>query len=106
MGIIEGKGKYYTKTMLWSGQWEKGYLEGEGTQTIAKEDINDLGGASEYKGNFVKGEKSGEGKFNWKGEYEYEGPFKNGQVNGDGVCTIKDKTYNGKWEEGTEIRLS
>ena len=44
-------------------------MDGSGHQIIAKKTIKNLEGASEYKGDFKKGEKDGKGVFKWHGKY-------------------------------------
>ena len=106
MGNIEGDGRYYNKNHFWNGEWKNGYLEGKGKQIIAKKNVDDLTNASEYEGDFVKGERSGQGKFVWNGKYEYNGQFKNGQLDGEGTFKFKGKVYAGTWVQGTELKIA
>ena len=80
--LINGEGEYYCKNNYWRGKWVDGYLEGPGKQIIAKEDLRNLNHASEYVGDFQKGERSGHGTFKWNNNYQYEGRFKRGQLDG------------------------
>ena len=136
---MEGKGKYYLKeeNVFAEGNWVDGELkyarvflpngdiyEGElrdsmfnGHGKLISNNSNDI-----YEGNFVNGEKTGDGKITfsdgtiyegelengefkgngkmtWKNGYEYQGEFNGRFLNGKGTLTCPNKdVYNGDFE--------
>lgn len=40
--MIHGEGKYLNKNNYWEGKWLNGYMEGQGKQIIAKNDLKDM----------------------------------------------------------------
>ena len=57
---------------------------------------------SYYRGDFVKGEMTGEGERTWEDGSIYTGDFLKGEKHGDGLIeygtkNTKDKRYEGEW---------
>lgn len=68
--------------------------------------MKDLKNASEYNGDFVRGERNGSGTYKWGKNYEYDGHFKRGQLDGEGTFKFKGKVYAGVWSNGTEVKIN
>jgi hypothetical protein len=119
---MEGKGKYYLKeeNVFAEGNWVDGELkyarvflpngdiyEGElrdsmfnGQGKLISYNSKDI-----YEGNFVNGEKTGNGKITFSDGTIYEGELENGEFKGNGKMTWKngyeyDGEFNGRFLNG------
>ena len=80
--------------VLRTGNFEEGKLEGLGTEV-------DLAAKTQYRGEFMDGEKEGWGVLKFEDGSFYEGNFNKGKITGQGKRTWVDKrSYEGEWLDG------
>ncbi|MDW3648211.1 MAG: hypothetical protein R8P61_14175 [Bacteroidia bacterium] len=95
-GIREGKGKMSQKTQVYDGDWVKGAREGKGNLII------DAGGSKEeYVGGFTANRYNGHGTWKYtRGDIitEYIGNWVNGDRIGEGQYIINGRTLEGNWK--------
>lgn len=74
---------------MYKGQWLNDMYDGEGVETWNNNTVK-------YEGDFAEGGKSGQGRFEFNGNY-YEGEFKDGMFDGQGTYYFHDtgKVYTG-----------
>jgi len=78
-----------TKGSLYDGEWVNDLQHGKGTELW---DYNKI----MYKGDFIEGQKTGKGRFEYEGS-TYDGDFVNGKFHGQGKYYFADsgKIYQG-----------
>jgi len=95
-GVREGKGKMTQKTQTYEGDWFQGSREGEGTMII------DAGGSrEEYMGTFRANRYHGTGSWKYQREdiiTEYIGNWVDGDRIGEGQYIINGRTLEGTWK--------
>ncbi len=108
-GYESGQGSLYDATgkLIYSGNWENGFFNGEGVLTKSTEKYNgnflngkkqgkgsleNLLDSSSYVGDFKNDVENGFGTYISKEGLKYVGDFKNGQFNGKGKIYIDGKT--------------
>jgi hypothetical protein len=118
-GELSGYGTYNYDNGVYTGYFEKGLRNGQGTYTWAdgeqyvgtwvNGEENGRGtftwtDGNEYVGDFVNGERTGQGTFTWAYGNKYVGDFVNGERTGRGTFTwASGHKFIGTWENGEEI---
>ena len=115
-GLQHGQGMYNSPKFCYNGQWDKGWMDGDGTLvfdngdkyegTVHENIIDGIGcytfaNGNRYEGEFVNGKINGLGVFQFKKGDRYEGEFVNGKIYGDGTMYLVDElgtvTITGFW---------
>ena len=115
-GLQHGQGMYNSPKFCYNGQWDKGWMDGDGTLvfdngdkyegTVHENIIDGIGcytfaNGNRYEGVFVNGKINGLGVFQFKKVDRYEGEFVNGKIYGDGTMYLVDElgtvTITGFW---------
>lgn len=92
-GLQHGVGRYRSENFEYEGNWEEGWINGEGRMTYANGDS--------YEGNFVENERYGMGLYQFKDGNSYEGEFVDGEFNGLGIFRFTDgSVYVGEFADG------
>ena len=95
-GVLNGKGVYKYKDVLYVGNFENGIRQGKGV--LFTKNFN-------YQGQFTQGKIDGYGKIVFiephMEECEYEGFFKNNKIEGNGLMKWKNgNMYQGEMKDG------
>lgn len=92
--IIDGNGTY-------EGEFKHGKLEGQGTLTYAKDNIQGYTENSKYVGGFKDGKREGHGILYYANGNKYDGDFKNDMRDGQGTIFYKKGSiYVGEFKGG------
>ena len=75
-----GQGTFIYPNGQYSGEWEKGKKQGQGTFTWFN--------GNRYEGEWIDGKEHGKGTFIWSDGVIYEGEWKNGRPHGQGTGTL------------------
>ena len=88
-----GQGTFIYPNGWYSGEWEKGKIQGKGTFSWFNGD--------KYEGEWRVGKEHGKGTFIWSDGVIYEGEWKNGRPHGQGTGTLPDgRKYVGEYKDG------
>ena len=92
-GLQNGLGTYKANDFEYTGNWEEGWINGEGRITYANKDF--------YEGRFVENERYGVGYYQFNNGNSYEGEFVDGKFNGLGIFRFADgNVYEGEFQDG------
>lgn len=106
-GLQHGYGQYKSLAFSYQGEWDKGWMDGEGTLVFKNGDryegsiheniIDGIGcytysNGNRYEGEFVNGKITGFGVFQFKNGNRFEGEFVNGKIYGDGTMYLVEKS--------------
>lgn len=92
-GLQDGTGEYKSKKFHYKGQWEEGWINGNGLMKYANGDS--------YEGYFVENKRYGNGVYKYASGDKYEGEFVDGEINGLGVYYFSNGcVYEGEFEDG------
>ncbi|XP_035469851.1 radial spoke head 10 homolog B isoform X2 [Scophthalmus maximus] len=74
------------------GMWQEGIQHGRGTHVwiLRRVDGSQYSQSNRYTGDFVQGQRHGQGTFFYAGGATYEGEWKNNKKHGEGKFTFKD----------------
>lgn len=102
-GLQNGNGFYKCPQFSYNGQWDKGWMDGDGVLTFSNGDryegtvheniIDGIGSynfanGNWYEGEFVNGKMNGLGVFQFKKGDRFEGEFYDGKIYGDGTMYL------------------
>lgn len=121
-GLQNGQGYYRSPDFAFRGEWEKGWMDGDGTLVFKNGDkyegsvhenlIDGIGtytfkDGNYYEGEFVNGQMSGLGIFHFKNGSTFEGEFLNGKIYGDGTLNLVEKgkviSITGFWSPNSKF---
>lgn len=93
-GFLHGHAiRIYRGKHLYTGQWDKGRWEGEGTVLSVTPDTGGL-----YSGRYLQSMSHGFGVKKWPNGASYKGEWKNNRINGKGTYVwATGATYDGEW---------
>ena len=106
-GFQHGEGLYKSPQFYYNGQWDKGWMDGDGVLvfnngdkyegTVHENFIDGIGcytftNGNRYEGEFVEGKMNGLGIFQFKKGDRFEGEFVDGKIYGDGTMYLVDGT--------------
>lgn len=92
-GLQHGYGLYRSKSFEYIGNWDSGWINGEGKVTYPNSDS--------YEGCFVENEIHGKGRYAFHNGNVYEGEFVDGKFNGLGTFYFADgNIFQGEFHNG------
>ena len=92
-GLQNGNGLYKCPQFSYNGQWDKGWMDGDGVLTFSNGD--------RYEGTIHENMIDGIGAYNFANGNWYEGEFVNGKMNGLGVFQFQNgNRFEGEFYEG------
>ena len=92
-GLQNGNGLYKCPQFSYNGQWDKGWMDGDGVLTFSNGD--------RYEGTIHENMIDGIGSYNFANGNWYEGEFVNGKMNGLGVFQFQNgNRFEGEFYEG------
>ncbi|XP_071402286.1 radial spoke head 10 homolog B [Centroberyx affinis] len=88
----EGTMKWLKLGQQYSGTWQNGVQHGRGAHTwfLRRVDGSQYPQRNEYSGDFVEGQRHGQGTFCYASGARYEGEWKNNKKHGQGKYTLKN----------------
>ncbi|XP_037547562.1 radial spoke head 10 homolog B [Nematolebias whitei] len=88
----EGTMSWVKLGQQYEGKWEHGVQHGLGRHIwiLKRADISQYFQSNQYKGDFIEGQRHGEGTFYYAGGAIYEGGWKNNKKHGQGKITATD----------------
>ncbi|XP_058476758.1 radial spoke head 10 homolog B [Solea solea] len=88
----EGSMKWLNLGQEYVGTWQDGIQHGKGTHVwiLRRTDISQYCRSNRYTGDFVQGQRHGQGTFFYAGGATYEGEWRSNKKHGKGKFTFKD----------------
>ena len=100
-GIRQGKGVLLTKNFKYKGQFNRGKIDGYGKIVI----LDEKAAECEYEGFFKENKIEGNGTMKWKNGNMFQGEMKNGKMNGRGRFIPKDGIpIDGEFKDNVKIK--
>ncbi|XP_038590869.1 radial spoke head 10 homolog B isoform X2 [Micropterus salmoides] len=88
----EGTMRWLKLGQKYDGMWQNGLQHGQGTHVwlLRRADMSQYFQSNHYIGDFVQGQRHGQGAFYYAGGAIYEGEWRNNRKHGEGKFTFKD----------------
>ncbi|XP_039991891.1 radial spoke head 10 homolog B [Xiphias gladius] len=88
----QGTMRWLKQEQLYIGMWQDGVQHGRGTHAwiLRRANGSQYSQSNQYTGDFVQGQRHGQGTFCYAGGATYEGAWKNNKKHGKGKFTFKD----------------